>query len=82
MSLVLGDGTSHTAHVVFSELPQSTSGCPSGCPNEFKTSMTVDGVVAPGAVIDAEFTFQSATCMASDAGLDGSTDSATDAIAE
>jgi hypothetical protein len=71
VSMELGDGTSHTAHLVITEPPAPDAACPSGCPPIAHLDLTVDGLDVSSDIID----FSSATCQATDAGLDGSTDS-------
>jgi hypothetical protein len=70
VTIVLGDGTPHSAHLVITQPPPMDAGrCPMTCPQPPHLDLTVDGVDRTG-VID----FSSATCAAPDGGSDASAD--------
>jgi hypothetical protein len=73
-TIILGDETVHTAHLVITQPPPPDAGrCYTPCAQPPSLILTVDGEGKPS-IVD----FTSATCVGSDAGTDTSADVATD----
>ena len=73
-TIVLGDGAQHGAHLVITAPPAEDAGrCPATCAKP-GLALTVDGADAGPGVVQ----FASATCVASDGGLDATADAASD----